>query len=355
MGAWEASIYINGKFQNFIKIKGNPPLDEIRELCKNIIPKDDNYYFISNKNKIIKSEKNFDVKDAYIEVKENQKKVYNIYLETILFREGNYIEIYINNEYKKTLKIKSSKKLKDIRNLCEDIIPKDENYYFISKYKSIINTEENDCDETDILKKDGDKYRIDLKTLECHEDKPLLINIYINGKNDPLAVSIGRDSKLSNIKNKLPDYLNKDKIFFMTKDKSLILSRIDDFKLENIIFKENNEKKIYMYGLIPFKRMKVIEDLKKLEKKEKSINWFEQTDFFFNVKELVNEQMAVDLKNEILGVFEKENGNNETPGNNNNETSEDSRKRNDNQFIKKYLDLLLEVKDNDSPAPLYNN
>lgn len=267
-------------------------------------------------------------------------------METILYREGKYIEIYVNNRYKKTLKIKSNYKLKDIRNLCEDIIPKDENYYFISKNKSIVNTEENDCDESDILKKDGDKYRIDLKTLECHENKPLLINVYINGKNDSLAVSIERNSKLSDLKRKLPDHLNNDKIFFMTKEESLIQSRIDDFKLENIIFKENSGKKVYMYGLIPFKRMKVINELKKLDEKGNSINWADQTDFFFKVKELVDEQMANDLKKEVLGVFDRENGNNDTPGNNdNNET-------NDKQFIKKYLELLLDVNDDNSPAPL---
>lgn len=68
MGAWEAKIYINGKYQNTIKIKGNPSLDEIRDLCKNIIPKDENYYFISKKDEMIKSEKNFDVKDVYKEI-----------------------------------------------------------------------------------------------------------------------------------------------------------------------------------------------------------------------------------------------------------------------------------------------
>lgn len=136
------------------------------------------------------------------------------------------------------------------------------------------------------------------------------------------------------------------------KKESLIQSRIDDFKLENIVFKENDEIKIYMYGLIPFKRKKVIEELKKLDEKGNSINWHDQTDFFFKVKELVNEQMANDLKNEVLGVFNTENGNDETPGNNNNENSEDSKKKKDKQFIKSYLKLLLDVEDNDSPAPL---
>ena len=107
-----------------------------------------------------------------------------------------------------------------------------------------------------------------------------------------------------------------------------------------------------MYGLIPFKRKKLIEELKKLDEKVNSINWHDQTDFFFKVKELVNEQMANDLKNEVLGVFDRENGNDETPGNNNNENSEDSRKKKDKQFIKSYLKLLLDVEDNDSPAPV---
>lgn len=184
MGAWEAKIYINNKYKNTIRIKGNPNLKETRDLCKNIIPKNDKYFFISNKNEMIKSEEYFDIKDAYIEVEVKSGKEYRICLETILFREGKYVEVYINNEYKKTLKIKSSDKLNDIRNLCEDIIPKNEKYYFISKNKSVVNTETVDCEETDIIKKDGDKYKIDLKTLECHENKPLLINIYINGKND---------------------------------------------------------------------------------------------------------------------------------------------------------------------------
>ena len=78
---------------------------------------------------------------------------------------------YINgeNENGTEIKVKYSFTLKQIRDTCKDIIPKDDNYYFISGNGSIIKNEEN-YKASDVLKETGDKYRIDLKTQDIFDN-----------------------------------------------------------------------------------------------------------------------------------------------------------------------------------------
>ena len=46
-GFWEANIYCNNEWVTLVKIKSNFSLKQIKDICGNSIPKDDQYYIIS--------------------------------------------------------------------------------------------------------------------------------------------------------------------------------------------------------------------------------------------------------------------------------------------------------------------
>ena len=77
-------IFVNKKRKNTIKIKKNYSLEQIRELCNDIIPQNENeqYYFISNDKFIIKKEKDFTILD--ILQKGEKKSKYNWFNDTTI-------------------------------------------------------------------------------------------------------------------------------------------------------------------------------------------------------------------------------------------------------------------------------
>ena len=149
---YETNVYINDQKKDFIKIKGNSSLKEIRDKCTNTIPSR-GYYFIS-KNGIIKNyEENFNASDI---LKEEDKKnnLYRLDLKSVEYYENKSFSsiIYINNEKAKIIEINYNSSLKDIRDKSSDIIPKDDNYYFISQNGDIIENEDSALKASDIRK-----------------------------------------------------------------------------------------------------------------------------------------------------------------------------------------------------------
>ena len=245
--------------------------------------------------------------------------------------------------------------LKKIRELCKNIIPVDDHYYFITNNNEIIKLEDN-YNTLDVLQKDGEKkYKIDFKSVEFYENKPLLINVYLNGHKDS-AIFVERKSDLSKVKQKLDSNIsNNEKIFFATKGNFPIKNNnIKEFKIEDIIITEGNEKNINMYELNYYIKIKLIKDLKEMDKEidnGNSIDWFQQAEFFVNVKELAGPEIANGIKEglekDLDGQAEND-GN--SPGNDECTNEKERKLRKDKEFIKKYLKLLLRDLDN-SPPP----
>ena len=78
---YETNVYINAQKKDFIKIKGNSSLKEIRDKCTNTIPSQ-GYYFIS-KNGIIKNyEENFNSSDILKE-EDKTNNLYRLYLKSV--------------------------------------------------------------------------------------------------------------------------------------------------------------------------------------------------------------------------------------------------------------------------------
>ena len=153
--------------------------------------------------------------------------------------------IYINNERMTTIKVENSTPLSAIRAKCNNIIPKIDNYYFISTKNNIL-TDEGNYTAKEVFKKDGkDEYRIDLQTKEFLEDTGILVELILNDHN-PVALKVKNNESLSTIKSKAFKDKPQDSIVFMTKDNALIENQnLFQFKLSDLIRFENGKKKSY--------------------------------------------------------------------------------------------------------------
>ena len=78
-------------------------------------------------------------------------------------------KIYINDEMKTSIKVKNKTELKEVRQLCQEIIPQNPlnvKYYFISKSNALIRNETNFI-ANDVWKKDENGgYKIELMTID---------------------------------------------------------------------------------------------------------------------------------------------------------------------------------------------
>lgn len=246
----------------------------------------------------------------------------------------------------------------NLRDSFKNIIPNNEKYYFISKHQQIIKLEDN-YSILDVLQKDNSKYRIDFKTIEFYENKPLLINVYLNDYKNS-ALFIERNTNLSKVREKLNDKISKnDNIFFATTGDFLIKNNLEEFKIEKIIRPEGKENNIFMYELNYYYSKKLINDLKEMYKeieKGNAIDWFKQAQFFINVKELAGEEIANQLSKELeTDLDNQEQNNDETPGNDGCQNQNEIRMKKDIEFIKRYLKLLSKDMDNNSPPPSNGN
>lgn len=237
-------------------------------------------------------------------------------------------KIYFNDELKTSIKVKNETKLKDIKTQLESILPKNKNYYFISRKNAIIRNEINFIAK-DVWKDDEDDgYKIDLMTEDYYNSNQSgLITLYLNNF-AIVAILFKKNMSLEQIKKLGGNEINKDTIYFLTSD-NIIIENINNFKAKDIIIIEKNGKRrINLVDREYNKRLQVIEHLRKLEESLGSIDWLRQTEFFKKIKEFAGEEITNAIINDLL----------ENVGKN--------KKIDDKEYIRKFLNLLASKKDN---------
>ena len=232
-------------------------------------------------------------------------------------------KIYMNDEIKTSIKVKNETELKEIRQQLTLLFPNNDNYCFISKMNSIIRNEMNFTAQDAWRYDENDGYRIDLMTPEYfNANQSGLITIYLNDF-PTVAVLINKNTSLEEIKKLGGNQINRNKIYFLTSD-NIIIENINYFKAKDIIILDKNGKKrINCVDKNFYKRVQVIEHLRKLEQSIGSIDWLKQTEFFKKIKEFAGEEITNAIISDLL----------ENVGNNN--------KINDREYIKRFLNLLV--------------
>lgn len=242
---------------------------------------------------------------------------------------GNWnAKIYLNEEIQTIIKVKNQTSLKDIRKLCEEILPEDEDYYFISRKNAIIRNDIN-FSAIDVWKDDEDgDYKIDLMTLEYFNSiQSGLITLYLNNFQNS-AILYKKNMSLSQIKYLGGSEINKDSVYFLTKD-NVIIENINNLVAKDVIkIEKNGQKIINLVTKEYYKRVQVIEHLKKLENSTEKIDWLKQTEFFRKIRDFAGEEIAQAIISELLEKIGTE------------------EKINDREYIKKFLNLLIEKDDN---------
>ena len=232
-------------------------------------------------------------------------------------------KVYMNDEIQTSIKVKNETELKDIRQQLKILFPNNDNFCFISKTNSIIRNEMN-FTANDVWKDDENNgYRIDLMTPEYYNaSQSGLITIYLNSF-PTVAVLIKNNMSLEEIKILGGNQINRNTVYFLTSD-NIIIENINYFKAKDIIILDKNGKKrINCVDKNFYKRVQVIEHLRKLEQSIGSIDWLKQTEFFKKIKEFAGEEITNAIISDLL----------ENVGNNN--------KINDREYIKRFLNLLV--------------
>ena len=240
-------------------------------------------------------------------------------------------KIYINDEMKTSIKVKNKTELKQIRELCKEIIPQNPlnvKYYFISKSNALIRNEENFIAD-DVWKKDENGgYKIELMTIDYFNlNQSGLITLYLN-EFPTSAVSFKKNMSLAEIKQMGGNEINKGTVYFLTPD-NVIIENMDNFQAKDIIiFERNGKKRINLVTKDYYKRLQVIEHLRRLENSKGPIDWLKQTEFFTKIKDFAGKEIANAIISEL---FEK---------------IEINKVIDDRSFIHRFLILLLGHNDN---------
>ena len=96
--AWEAKIYLNEDFKTVIKVKNEDKLNDIYNKELNLIlPNDEKYYFISNKNLIILNHNNYIVDDVWTNDDDYGYKIDLMTKEYFNSIKSNLINLYLND------------------------------------------------------------------------------------------------------------------------------------------------------------------------------------------------------------------------------------------------------------------
>ena len=132
-------IYINDDLKDTIKLKGNlPSLGQLRDSCKDIIPNNEKYYFLSKNNQIIKLEDNYNIFDVL--KKDEDKDKYRIDFKTIDFYENKalLINVYLNELKNSAVFIERNSDLRKVKKKLNDRISFNDNIYFATSTDFLI-------------------------------------------------------------------------------------------------------------------------------------------------------------------------------------------------------------------------
>ena len=156
---YDGNIYLNDKEATTIKFKYDYTLTQIKEICKDAIPSDKTFFFISKTGFIIMNDANFTAYDVVTD-KDNGKR---IDLKTREFFEDKEYEItiYLNDQKHSGLKIKDSMSLVDIKRKAGRQIDKNTIYYLTKNHALIEQSNINDFKTKDIITEEGGRKRID--------------------------------------------------------------------------------------------------------------------------------------------------------------------------------------------------
>jgi len=241
-------------------------------------------------------------------------------------------KVYLNDEFKTVVRVKNSNTTNEIRgkifpnnpNNNNEDEDEDEHYFFLNKANNII-IDDQDFTAKDVWKNDeSGGYRIDLVT-ENYFNQESIVNLYVNDIKVS-AIKFKGNIDLKKVKELGGNNINKDSLFFLTKDMTII-ENINNFKSRDIIIYEKQEIKMNLIDKEYYKRIQLIDHLEKLSKTVEPINWLKQTEFFKKVMDFAGETIANAIIEDLLGKIG-------TPN-----------KINDKEYIDKFLKLLIN-KDN---------
>lgn len=224
---------------------------------------------------------------------------------------GNWeAKIYLNGEFKSSIKVKNGTELSYIRNSLNI----DQTYCFISRNNGFIEVE-NNFTAKDAWKNDEEAgYKIDLMTREYYDiDRQGMVNLYFNMfrrkaikyKSTMTLNEIMQqfnDNHYNESKNRsiiiLNNYMsNEPDIFFLSKE-NIKIEDFRDLRAKDVVKFKDNGKRIDLVDSHYYKRFQVIQHLKELESCN-NFNWLEQTEFFIKVKNLCGEDVTQAVIDEL--------------------------------------------------------
>ena len=291
MGSWQANFYFNDIWETSIKVKNSYSLQEVRDILGI-----DNSYFFKNKNNIlIINDQNYVVKDIY---KNDENGEPRIDLIKENYRKGDYLK---NN---RNITIQPEEEI-------PNIFAKDDTN------RNILKNEENKVDKIELIE--------DIK----------IVNLYLNNfKNS--AIAYKPNMSLDKIKELGGDSINKDSIFFLTKDNTII-EKIDNFLSKDCLVEKNGEMKINLVTKDYYKRIEIIDHLDKLAAQAGPIDWFTQPVFFNKIKDYAGEQIANVIINDIFVNIYKD------------------KKLDDKKYVKQFKNLLIENNNKNNDNNIHDN
>lgn len=237
-------------------------------------------------------------------------------------------KIYKNEELYTTLSVRNSTEINEIRRRLNI----DNNFHFIMKDTIIL--DEDNFTAKDVYKNDSNGgYKIDLMSTDYFNSYQIgSVTLY---KNDFVYASIKYEENMSleDIK-RLANFTennmilrdDEQQIFFLN-TKNVIIYCNTNFKAKDVVKFENGEKVIKLVTKNFYKKIQIIEHLKRLELSTNSIDWIKQDEFFILIKDFVGKEITEGIINEIFDKICK------------------GEKLNDKDFIRRFLSLLLKRED----------
>ena len=233
-------------------------------------------------------------------------------------------KVYINDQYKTTVRVKNSTSLSQIRNIIfpinkEQLLPQDNQYFFLNRANNILLNDEGFFAK-DVWKNDENGYKIELATEEYTRPENKIVNLYVNDIKAS-AIKLKGNTKLGEIKRLGGININKDTLFFLTNDNTII-ENTDNFIAKDIAIQKGLETKINLVSREYYLRIQIIDHLEVLSRTIGPINWLRQAEFFIKIKDFAGETIANAIIEDLCGKIGTE------------------EKINDRLYINKFLKLL---------------